>query len=147
MRIRYWSSDVCSSDLAEEEARLAVLGCHILLEPGDGPALIFDIGGGSTELVLVDTEGPAPHILDWQSAPGGVVSLTESEPFGPGDAEARIAGYARMRERETESFRPFAERQLGRAPWRARVRMDVLVQVVGEHCKNQIPNITRSYTH
>src|SRR5437764_13352016 len=36
-----------------EEARLAVLGCHKLLEPGDGPALIFDIGGGSTELVLV----------------------------------------------------------------------------------------------
>src|SRR6478672_12857324 len=28
-----------------EEARLAVLGCHKLLEPGDGPALIFDIGG------------------------------------------------------------------------------------------------------
>src|SRR6476469_11150159 len=25
-----------------EEARLAVLGCHKLLEPGDGPALIFD---------------------------------------------------------------------------------------------------------
>src|SRR3546814_5972889 len=77
MRIRYWSSDVCSSDLAEEEARLAVLGCHILLEPGDGPALIFDIGGGSTELVLVDTEGPAPHILDWQSAPWGVVRSEE----------------------------------------------------------------------
>ena len=38
----------------QEEARLAVLGCHKLLEPGDGPALIFDIGGGSTELVLVD---------------------------------------------------------------------------------------------
>src|SRR3546814_14857559 len=27
----------------EEEARLAMLGCHRLLEPGDGPALIFDI--------------------------------------------------------------------------------------------------------
>src|SRR3954469_1785445 len=45
---------------AEEEARLAVLGCHALIEPGDGPALIFDIGGGSTELVLVDTRGPNP---------------------------------------------------------------------------------------
>ncbi|HZV10719.1 MAG TPA: Ppx/GppA family phosphatase, partial [Novosphingobium sp.] len=33
---------------AEEEARLAVLGCHILLEEGDGPAVVFDIGGGST---------------------------------------------------------------------------------------------------
>ena len=30
----------------QEEARLAVMGCHALLEPGDGPALIFDIGGG-----------------------------------------------------------------------------------------------------
>ena len=40
----------------EEEARLAMLGCHRLLEPGDGPALIFDIGGGSTELVLIDTD-------------------------------------------------------------------------------------------
>src|SRR3954462_4750279 len=30
----------------EEQARLAMLGCHRLLEPGDGPALIFDIGGG-----------------------------------------------------------------------------------------------------
>ena len=35
---------------AEEEARLAVLGCHALIEPGDGPALVFDIGGGSTEI-------------------------------------------------------------------------------------------------
>ena len=48
---------------AQEEARLAVLGCHALLEPGEGPALIFDIGGGSTELVLVDTAGPVPRIL------------------------------------------------------------------------------------
>jgi exopolyphosphatase/guanosine-5'-triphosphate,3'-diphosphate pyrophosphatase len=29
----------------QEEARLAMLGCHKLLEPGDGPAMIFDIGG------------------------------------------------------------------------------------------------------
>lgn len=95
---------------AEEEARLAVLGCHILLEPGDGPALIFDIGGGSTELVLVDTEGPAPRIVDWQSAPWGVVSLTESEAFDSADPEARIAAYARMRARVTDAFQTFAER-------------------------------------
>src|SRR5690606_1829730 len=37
---------------AQDEARLAVLGCHILLEEGTGPAMIFDIGGGSTELVM-----------------------------------------------------------------------------------------------
>jgi exopolyphosphatase/guanosine-5'-triphosphate,3'-diphosphate pyrophosphatase len=58
----------------QEEARLAVLGCHKLLEPGDGPALIFDIGGGSTELVLVDQEEGVPKIRSWWSAPWGVVS-------------------------------------------------------------------------
>ncbi len=56
---------------AEEEARLAVLGCHALLEPGTGPALVFDIGGGSTELVLLDASGPVPRVLDWHSAPWG----------------------------------------------------------------------------
>src|SRR3954453_15614007 len=63
----------------QEEARLAVLGCHKLLEPGDGPALIFDIGGGSTELVLVEQSARGPKIRAWWSAPWGVVSLTESE--------------------------------------------------------------------
>jgi exopolyphosphatase/guanosine-5'-triphosphate,3'-diphosphate pyrophosphatase len=66
----------------QEEARLAVLGCHKLLEPGDGPAVIFDIGGGSTELVLVEPGDDAPRIRAWWSAPWGVVSLTESEGRG-----------------------------------------------------------------
>lgn len=95
---------------AQEEARLAVLGCHALLEPGDGPALIFDIGGGSTELVLVDSRGPAPRIVDWLSAPWGVVSLTESAPLQGHDKAARQAAYAAMRARVTESFAPFAAR-------------------------------------
>ena len=88
---------------AEEEARLAVLGCHALLETGDGPALVFDIGGGSTELVLVDSPGDSggrqPRILDWHSAPWGVVSLTEARGIADDhDRDAREAGYARMRE-------------------------------------------------
>ena len=53
----------------KEEARLAMLGCYRLLEPGDGPALIFDIGGGSTELVLIDTVNSTPTIICWWSAP------------------------------------------------------------------------------
>src|SRR3546814_12142265 len=36
-----------------EEARLAVLGCQSLLDDDDRQALIFDIGGGSTELMLL----------------------------------------------------------------------------------------------
>ena len=95
---------------AQEEARLAVLGCHALLEPGDGPALIFDIGGGSTELVLVDSSGPAPRIIDWLSAPWGVVSLTESEPAENSNPQARMQAYANMRARVAESFVPFAGR-------------------------------------
>jgi len=95
---------------AEEEARLAVLGCHILLEPGQGPALIFDIGGGSTELVLVDTSGPAPEIIDWLSAPWGVVSLTESEKFDASDSASRQQAYANMRARVMDSFSAFADR-------------------------------------
>jgi exopolyphosphatase / guanosine-5'-triphosphate,3'-diphosphate pyrophosphatase len=93
----------------EEEARLAMLGCHRLLEPGDGPALIFDIGGGSTELVLIDTDGAAPKIKCWWSAPWGVVSLTESEGKDFADPAERLAAYGRMRERVRHAFRRFAE--------------------------------------
>ena len=94
---------------AEEEARLAVLGCHALIEPGEDPALIFDIGGGSTELVLVDTSGKVPRILDWHSAPWGVVSLTESAGGGEGEV-GRLEAYARMRGIVADSFAPFAAR-------------------------------------
>ena len=94
---------------AEEEARLAMLGCQALIEPGEGPALVFDIGGGSTEMVLVDTAGPAPRVLDWHSAPWGVVSLTESAGGGE-DEGARIAAYARMRRVVADSIAPFAAR-------------------------------------
>ena len=96
---------------AKEEARLAVLGCHILLEQGDGPAIIFDIGGGSTELVLVEQDGaPLPRIVDWMSVPWGVVSLTETCGIEPLDADGRAARYADMRRRVRESLAPFAER-------------------------------------
>jgi exopolyphosphatase/guanosine-5'-triphosphate,3'-diphosphate pyrophosphatase len=97
---------------AQEEARLAVLGCHILLEDGIGPAMIFDIGGGSTELVLIEPGGPVPRILDWQSVPWGVVSLTETvgEEQDDADDEARQARYAKMRKVVADSFAEFAER-------------------------------------
>jgi exopolyphosphatase / guanosine-5'-triphosphate,3'-diphosphate pyrophosphatase len=94
----------------KEEARLAVMGCHALLETGLGPALIFDIGGGSTELVLVSTDGVVPEILDWVSVPWGVVSLTESESFDQEDASARLTGYDAMRAKVSASFAEFAAR-------------------------------------
>ena len=101
---------ICLEIIApEEEARLAMLGCHRLLEPGDGPALIFDIGGGSTELVLIDTDGGEPRIKCWWSAPWGVYSLTESEGRDFASAEERLAAYGRMRERVRNAFRRFVD--------------------------------------
>ncbi|MDE2435950.1 MAG: Ppx/GppA family phosphatase [Sphingomonadales bacterium] len=110
---------------AKEEARLAVLGCHLLLEQGDGPAMIFDIGGGSTEMVLVESVcGEIPRIHDWQSVPWGVVSLTETCGPEPDDDAGRTARYLRMRELVRDSLAPFtvrawerieAERERGRA--------------------------------
>ncbi|HVE01329.1 MAG TPA: Ppx/GppA phosphatase family protein [Sphingomicrobium sp.] len=93
----------------QEEARLAVLGCHKLLEPGDGPALIFDIGGGSTELVLIEQSDSGPKIRAWWSAPWGVVSLTESEGRENLEGPDRIAAYKRMRERARHAFSRFAD--------------------------------------
>jgi len=94
---------------AEEEARLAVLGCHALIEPGDDPALVFDIGGGSTELVLIDTASQIPRVLDWHSAPWGVVSLTEHAGIGA-DRDKLADIYAHMRATVAASMAPFAAR-------------------------------------
>ena len=95
---------------AEEEARLAVLGCQILLEPGTGPAVIFDIGGGSTELVLLEQGSGVPEMRDWLSVPWGVVSLTDTVGRVEGDAAQRRQRYAEMRQLVRSSFAGFAER-------------------------------------
>jgi exopolyphosphatase/guanosine-5'-triphosphate,3'-diphosphate pyrophosphatase len=109
-RVREETGIVLDIISAQEEARLAVLGCHILLEDGKGPAVIFDIGGGSTELVLIEPGGPVPRILDWMSVPWGVVSLTDSVDGPDGTAEGRAARYAAMRAIVDKSFAPFARR-------------------------------------
>jgi exopolyphosphatase/guanosine-5'-triphosphate,3'-diphosphate pyrophosphatase len=70
----------------EEEARLAAAGCLQLIGADFEGALIFDIGGGSTELILVKRSagfgknGNASlrhDIVAWSSAPIGVVKLAE----------------------------------------------------------------------
>jgi exopolyphosphatase/guanosine-5'-triphosphate,3'-diphosphate pyrophosphatase len=109
-RVRRETGIVLDIISAGEEARLAVLGCHILLEPGPGPALIFDIGGGSTELVLLEPGVSAPRILDWVSVPWGVVSLSESSGREGEDEDSRRARYGEMRGLVETSFAAFAER-------------------------------------
>ena len=109
-RVRRETGIVLDIIAPAEEARLAVLGCHNLMEPGDGPALIFDIGGGSTELMHVEGSGRDVAIRDWVSVPWGVVSLTEHAPSDGATMADRQASYARMRATTRDAFAAFAAR-------------------------------------
>ena len=60
-----------------EEAELALESCAPLLAGEGRRALLFDIGGGSTELAWVRLGGPAPELIGYDSLPIGVVSLAE----------------------------------------------------------------------
>jgi exopolyphosphatase / guanosine-5'-triphosphate,3'-diphosphate pyrophosphatase len=65
------------------EARLAATGCTELFDPTASGVILFDIGGGSSELVRLGRPGagrrgpPAPDIVGWASLPVGVVTLAE----------------------------------------------------------------------
>lgn len=62
---------------ADEEAGLALAGCASLLDPAIPRALVFDIGGGSTELVWVANLPEGRRVDGMQSLPLGVVTLAE----------------------------------------------------------------------
>ncbi len=109
-RVRQETGIVLDIISAQEEARLAVLGCHILLEEGAGPAIIFDIGGGSTELVLVQPGDNVPRIIDWLSVPWGVVSLTDTVTGSDESEATRLERYRAMRRTVADSFAAFAGR-------------------------------------
>jgi exopolyphosphatase/guanosine-5'-triphosphate,3'-diphosphate pyrophosphatase len=67
----------------ETEATLAATGCTPLIDPQAEGVVLFDIGGGSSELVRLNrsrkTHGgpPLPQIAGWISLPHGVVTLAE----------------------------------------------------------------------
>jgi exopolyphosphatase/guanosine-5'-triphosphate,3'-diphosphate pyrophosphatase len=86
----------------ETEARLAVSGCASLLEDGSSGAMVFDIGGGSSELVWLDLRNHRRHgrgsirdrlaaqksIKCWTSLPVGVVTIAEK--FGGHDVTPQL---------------------------------------------------------
>src|SRR5205085_5560020 len=92
----------------ETEATLAVIGCSPLLDPRGRGAILFDIGGGSTELVRIERDPDAssapPQIKGWMSVPLGVVSIAEH--FGGHDVTPE--SYARMVEEVAQYVAPFA---------------------------------------
>ena len=90
-RIARRSSTACATEIGieieiistAEEARLVVSGCAPLLDPRIPYAIVFDIGGGSTEIVWLrladarDRRRRRPQILGSISLPLGVVTLTD----------------------------------------------------------------------
>lgn len=63
------------------EAHLAAAGCAALADPGADNLVLFDIGGGSSEIVWLDQAGEGRAVRDrvraWASLPLGVVTLAE----------------------------------------------------------------------
>jgi exopolyphosphatase/guanosine-5'-triphosphate,3'-diphosphate pyrophosphatase len=79
-RVREETGIVLETISTAEEARLVVTGCTPLLHPHLPYAIVFDIGGGSTEIVWLrhgrDSRS-RPQILGSTSLPFGVVTFTE----------------------------------------------------------------------
>ncbi len=114
----------------EEEARLAVISCAPLVAPEAEQVLVFDIGGGSTELVWIDLSQVAPadraqaivnlqvtsgvggpgeaRIVDFISAPLGVATLHDR--FADvADDSARFALMSWYFEEQIATFKPYLD--------------------------------------
>ncbi|ARQ02217.1 Ppx/GppA phosphatase family protein [Pseudorhodoplanes sinuspersici] len=67
----------------ETEAMLAAIGCTPLVDPDSDGAILFDIGGGSSEIAKLGRSHachqgpPQPDVRGWVSLPVGVVTLAE----------------------------------------------------------------------
>lgn len=91
---------------ADEEARLALAGCASLLTRDFPHALVFDIGGGSTEFLWVKLgDSPFPCVEGFMTLPLGVVTVAED--CGGGDLCNRT--YENVVEHVSTLLRPFEE--------------------------------------
>lgn len=79
----------------DEEARLSFTGAVGDLEPEDGPFVVTDLGGGSTELVVGTWDGKRAEITGALSVDVGCVRITErylhSDPPATGEIAAAQA--------------------------------------------------------
>jgi exopolyphosphatase/guanosine-5'-triphosphate,3'-diphosphate pyrophosphatase len=105
---------------AREEAELAFAGCSPLLDPAWPHAVVFDIGGGSTEIGWIGLGGRRPELIGWLSIPVGVVTLAERH----GSAPVPAALFDRMVGEVAALLGPFAASHgLGDAVPARRVQM------------------------
>ncbi len=92
----------------EEEARLALSGCASLFDPAPPHALVFDIGGGSTELIWRrdaaknGRTGLGNGALRFHSVPVGVVTMAERY----GSDRVATADYKTMVDETMDVLRP-----------------------------------------
>jgi exopolyphosphatase / guanosine-5'-triphosphate,3'-diphosphate pyrophosphatase len=99
----------------ETEAQLAAAGCTPLIDPQASGAVLFDIGGGSSELVCLSRPQkmragpPLPKISGWISLPHGVVTLAERH----GGFTVTRDIYERMVSEISEIVAPFAREHGG----------------------------------
>ena len=93
---------------AEEEADLAAEGCAPLIGRKYRGALVFDIGGGSTEIIWLRKSPQGPEKKLTASLPLGVVSLAENY----GAAASTRIGFDRMFVDLRARLAPFRE-QMG----------------------------------
>ena len=105
----------------KEEAQLAFAGCLPLLDPEIDGALVFDIGGGSTELAWTPRSGSdGREQIEVFSVPLGVVNLAEKyggDSYGGGV-------YERMVEAVVEQLLPFdQEFQISKSIERGELQM------------------------
>jgi exopolyphosphatase/guanosine-5'-triphosphate,3'-diphosphate pyrophosphatase len=94
----------------ETEALLAASGCTALIDPQVRGAILFDIGGGSSELVKLarnektDRGPPKPKIEGWISLPLGVVTIAERH----GGIAVTRESFERMIAEVAAAIAPFA---------------------------------------
>ena len=91
---------------SQEESRLAVIGCLPLLKRGIKRVLVFDIGGGSTEVSLARVHGGRASVEGYISLPYGVVTVAEAFP----NKEMTNLAYDTVMERTHKLLEAFEER-------------------------------------
>ena len=91
---------------SQEESRLAVIGCLPLLKRGVKRVLVFDIGGGSTEVSLARVHGGRASVEGYISLPYGVVTVAEAFP----NKEMTNLAYDTVMERTHKLLEAFEER-------------------------------------
>ena len=92
----------------EEEAGLALAGCASLLNLEKPKALVFDIGGGSTEIMWIELDRLGdPHVVDVISLPVGVVNI--SEKYAEAD-EVNANNYQAIQDHVLNAIADFNER-------------------------------------